>query len=69
MAKTKFDISSNVNTVDAEVVSRDKTDLASLRMVLDTGATYTTIPWNVAFSLRYDPTVSQRRVKLIMGGS
>ena len=69
MAKTKFDTSSNVITVDAEVMNRDNTDFESLRMVLDTGATYTIIPWNVAFSLGYDPAVSKRRVKLIMGGS
>ena len=69
MARIEFDSSSNIITVDAEVMDRDKTDFESLRMVLDTGATYTIIPWNVAFSLGYDPAVSKRRVKLVMGGS
>ena len=69
MARTKFDPLSNVITVDAEVMNRDRMDFESLRMVLDTGATYTIIPWDVAFSLGYDPTISKRRVKLIMGGS
>lgn len=44
MARVKFDTSSNVIMVDAEVMNKDKTEFASLRMVLNTGATYTIIP-------------------------
>lgn len=36
----------------------------TLDMALDTGATYTMIPWRVAEALGYDPGVARRRVVL-----
>jgi len=34
-------------------------------MILDTGATYTSISWSVALDIGYDPAVSPRRVSTI----
>lgn len=34
-------------------------------MALDTGATYTMIPWDIAEALGYEPALSQRRVDII----
>lgn len=34
-------------------------------MILDTGATFTSISWSVALDIGYDPAVSQKRVSTI----
>lgn len=34
-------------------------------MAMDTGATFTMIPWGVAQALGFDPAVSERRVNLV----
>ena len=34
------------------------------KMVLDTGATYTLIPWDIAETLGYDPAYSNRKVNI-----
>jgi predicted aspartyl protease len=36
-----------------------------IEMALDTGATYTMIPWNIAEKLGYDPAVSSNRLRLV----
>jgi len=36
-----------------------------LDLIFDTGSTYTMIPWKVAESLGYDPTLSRRRVSIV----
>jgi clan AA aspartic protease (TIGR02281 family) len=38
---------------------------ATLRMALDTGASYTMIPWDVAETLGYEPALSRRKVDII----
>lgn len=68
MARIEFDPACNVIVVDAEILDIDGEDVESLRMVLDTGSTFTIISWSVLSSLGYDPAVSRKRVKLIMGG-
>ncbi|MCK4225185.1 MAG: retroviral-like aspartic protease family protein [candidate division Zixibacteria bacterium] len=40
-----------------------------VEMVLDTGATYTMIPWKVAESLGYDPASSRNRVNIVTASS
>jgi len=37
----------------------------SIDMILDTGATFTSISWGVALDVGYDPAVSQKRVSTI----
>jgi clan AA aspartic protease (TIGR02281 family) len=36
-----------------------------IEMALDTGATFTMIPWNIAEKLGYDPALSKRRIHLV----
>ena len=38
--------------------------IARLKMVLDTGATYTLIPWDIADVLGYDPAYSKQKVDI-----
>lgn len=38
--------------------------IARLKMVLDTGATYTLIPWDIAETLGYDPAYSKQKVDI-----
>lgn len=41
----------------------------AITMVLDTGATYVVIPWDIAEALGYDPVASQRTVDLATASS
>jgi len=38
-------------------------------MALDTGSTYSIIPWNIAEGLGYGPAVSRRKITLITASS
>jgi len=38
--------------------------IARQKMVLDTGATYTLIPWDIAETLGYDPAYSKQKVNI-----
>jgi len=52
----------NLIVVQAEVFGKDRSRI--IHMAVDTGATYTMIPWDVAEVLGYDPASVRRRVKL-----
>jgi len=41
------------------------TQVRRLLMALDTGATYTMIPWDIAEALGYEPAISGRNVDII----
>ena len=41
----------------------------TIDMALDTGSTYSIIPWHVAEGLGYDPAVSRKRATLITASS
>jgi clan AA aspartic protease (TIGR02281 family) len=41
------------------------TQVRRLLMALDTGATYTMIPWDIAEALGYEPAISRRKVDII----
>ena len=66
MGQQVFDLRLNVIILRARVEGRGKR-YAYLRMVLDTGASMTVIPWNVAETLGYDPAHSRRRVQFMTG--
>lgn len=66
MGEQRFDLQHNVITVDAKIEGRG-TRFIYLRMVLDTGASLTVIPWNIAEALGYDPARSPRRVQFMTG--
>lgn len=40
-------------------------DHQEIDMILDTGAVYTIIAWDVAKDIRYDPAVSERRIPIV----
>jgi len=46
-----------------------KTSPMRMDMILDTGATYTIIPWKVAERLGYDPARVRKRVKITTASS
>jgi len=52
----------NLIVLHVEVFGKERSRI--IRMALDTGSTYTIIPWNVAEILGYDPASERRRVKL-----
>ena len=64
--KTTFEKSSNMVIVYAELKNKGK-DTIILKMALDTGASYTIIPWDVAEKLGCDPAVSKNRIKIMTG--
>lgn len=58
----KLDPETKLVVVETELFGQKKSRI--LKMALDTGATYTMIPWVVAEVLGYDPAISRRKVKL-----
>ena len=39
--------------------------IREIDMILDTGAVYTVIAWDVARDIGYDPAVSERRISIV----
>jgi clan AA aspartic protease (TIGR02281 family) len=64
MAKINFDPLSPVITVDITLESEGGIK-RRIRVALDTGATYTMIPWEIAEALGYKPEISKEKVTLI----
>ena len=60
--KFKFDPETPVIVIEPELEGKVITE--RIKMALDTGATYTMIPWKVAQSLGLNPEVSERRVNI-----
>ena len=66
MGQWRFDPKSNLIVLRASVEGR--TDRSPyLPMALDTGASLTVIPWEVADMLGFDPAKSRRRVRFMTG--
>lgn len=61
--KHKFDISAPVIIVEPELEGEDVNEI--IKMALDTGATYTMLPWKIARVLGLKPEVSERRIDII----
>jgi len=64
MSKTNFDPEFPVIAVDITLEGKADTK-RRIRVVLDTGATYTMIPWEIADALGYKPEISKEKVTLI----
>jgi len=67
MPKFKFNPRESIIICHAEITNQ-KIEL-SLKMALDTGATYTMIPIEVAIAVGCDPLRSRRRIEIITGSS
>ena len=61
--KHKFDISAPIIVVEPELEGEDVSEI--IKMALDTGATYTMLPWKIARVLGLKPEVSERRIDII----
>lgn len=59
----KFDPEQSIITVPVDI--RGITGWLNVTMALDTGASYTLMPWVVAEKLGYDPASSRKRVNII----
>ena len=66
MGRQAFDLRLNVVVLRVRLQGRGKR-YAYLRMVLDTGASMTVIPWNAAEALGYDPARTKHRVQFMTG--
>jgi clan AA aspartic protease (TIGR02281 family) len=64
MAKINFDPQLPVIAVDITLESEGGIK-RRIRVALDTGATYTMIPWEIAEALGYKPEMSKEKVTLI----
>jgi len=64
MAKINFDRQSPVIAIDITLESEGGIK-RRIRVALDTGATYTMIPWEIAEALGYKPEMSKEKVTLI----
>lgn len=63
----RLDASAPIIVVEVELVGESATRIVD--MALDTGATYTVVPWVVAEALGYAPAASGRRVNLTTASS
>ena len=59
----KFDLSASVIVIEPELEGEDVSEI--IKMALDTGATYTMVPWKVARVLGLKPELSERRIDII----
>jgi clan AA aspartic protease (TIGR02281 family) len=64
MGKTTFDPQSPVIAVDITLEGEGGIK-RRIKVALDTGATYTMIPWEIAEALGYRPEISKEKVTLI----
>ncbi|HIC96629.1 TPA: hypothetical protein EYP12_08425 [Candidatus Bipolaricaulota bacterium] len=65
MGRYRFDPAASVLVVFATIQGRQPAQRRRLKVALDTGATYTMIPWEVAQALGYHPERSRRRIELM----
>lgn len=66
MGQLRFDPRCRAILLDAELGGSGQRR-TYLRMVLDTGASFTVIPWDVAERLGLDPARSRRRMRFMTG--
>lgn len=64
MAKMKFDPEQPVIVLNVTLEGQTGTK-RMVKMALDTGATYTMIPWEIAEALGYEPEHSKEKVTLV----
>lgn len=67
MTLTNFDTSGSVILVDMELTSSDGNKTLLLPVALDTGATFSIVPWDIAIDLGYDPADPERRQRIFTG--
>ncbi len=61
--RLKFDRALPVIVLDAELEVEDL--IGHIRMALDTGATYTMIPWQAAIALGLNPEIAEERIEIL----
>jgi clan AA aspartic protease (TIGR02281 family) len=61
MVKHKFDPKSPIIALFAKL---SNSQTRRITVVLDTGATYTMIPWEIAEALGYEPAYSKRKIDI-----
>ena len=66
--QTPFNPTAHIIRIGMEIESANGLKVANLMAALDTGASYTSIPWDIAFRLGYDPARSSRRQRITTGG-
>jgi len=62
MVKHDFDISAPIIVLEPEIEGCDS--VRTLKVALDTGATYMMIPWEIAEVLGYNPELSKERIDM-----
>ena len=61
MVKYKFDPDAPIIVLSARL---SNSQTRWITMALDTGATYTMIPWDIAEALEYEPTFSRQKIDM-----
>lgn len=65
MGRYRFDPTAPVLVVFIAVQGRQPVQQRRLKVALDTGATYTMIPWEIVQALGYHPERSRRRIEMM----
>ncbi len=63
MTRIEFGVEANVIIVDVFIKNGERRKI--VRLALDTGATYTMIPWEVADSLGLEPELTRERIETV----
>jgi predicted aspartyl protease len=58
-------IRKNATAIILTPLIRGRKGICRIEMLLDTGATFTMIPWDIAEKLGYDPARSRKRIHLL----
>ena len=65
MAKTPLDIDRGTSVIVLRVLFRGNRDFRIIKMVLDTGASISTIPTETALAIGCDPAKPKKRIEMI----
>lgn len=69
MGMIRFDARAKLIVVPAMVAGTGGGPAKGLRLVLDSGASQTTLPWEFVISLGYGPEATGRRSRIVTGSS
>jgi clan AA aspartic protease (TIGR02281 family) len=65
MAKIPIDIDNKTNVIVLKILLKGKRDFRMIKMVLDTGASISTIPTETALAIGCDPAKAKKRIEMI----
>jgi len=60
-----YQLKKNINVITLEAEISGRLGIRTIKMALDTGATYVMLPWEYAEILGYEPNLSTKKISII----